>query len=125
MSFNLRESAMTIEILAPIAELLGTIGIAIRARKNRSESVTVSTPVTCLSFLFVGFIVGLLGAGLLEAASIPITIMLGCVPVILFLVVAWRIGRKAGILLSWSLAALYSVFYVLGFLGVLYVASAL
>lgn len=116
---------MTIEILAPIAELLGTIGIAIRARKNRSESVTVSTPVTCLSFLFVGFIVGLLGAGLLEAASIPITIMLGCVPVILFLVVAWRIGRKAGILLSWSLAALYSVFYVLGFLGVLYVASAL
>lgn len=83
---------MAIEIFAPLAELIGNIGIAIRGRRERSEARTVSVPVACLSYLLVGLVAGVLGIGFLMVFSALVVFLSGSTLLALLLSLAWRAG---------------------------------
>ena len=116
---------MALDILAPIAEFVGNVVLAIQHWKQREPFPTISVFVVGLVFLLLGGISALV-VGSIAPHWHPFAIILAvCLGAAALPTVVQKAGLKLGFLLTPARSVVLAAFATVGSLGALYAANAL
>jgi len=116
---------MALDILAPIAELVGNIIFAIQHWKQREPFPTISVFVVGLLFLLLGGISALFVGAIAQhwhPSAIILAVSLGAAALPIG---AQKVGLKLGFLLTPARSVVLAAFAAVGSIGALYAANAL